>query len=104
MRHLTRLFSSSGAALSKPEFLKKLKYLSFKRGMLENELIFERFWSKHGQNLSASELSDFEMFLNEYDDDIFAWLTGKKEAPEPYSSSKLFKSLQDTVKDNKNSA
>lgn len=84
--------------LSGPQ-LARLKYLATKRGILENELIFERFFSGGGWEAlisgenAAGEVELFQAFLEEYDWDIFAWISGQRAVPEPYQSSRLFSLL-----------
>ena len=73
---------------------RKLKYLATKRGILENELIFEKFFETHGNALEKTDVTVLESLLNEYDWDIFAWITGKRPAPTVYADSKVFKLLQ----------
>ena len=73
---------------------KKLKYLATKRGIVENELIFDKFIRTHFDQLTEAELSLFHEFLLEYDWDIFAWITGQRKVPEKYCDSNLFKLLK----------
>lgn len=82
----------------------KLKYLATKRGIVENELIFQKFFSPGGgwERLSAQPESErakevelLNEFLLEYDWDIFAWISGQRGVPEPYKSSLMFKLIQE---------
>lgn len=77
---------------------KRLKYLASKRGTLENELIFDKFWTKNASAMTATDWDLFEQFLNEYDGDIFTWVTGKREVPECYKNSKMLELLKNTLK------
>ncbi len=49
-----------------------------RRGMLELDLIFERFL-KHLNTLSDEQLTAFEHLLNHPDPDLYAWLMGYEE-------------------------
>lgn len=76
---------------------KKIKYLALKRGILENELIFEKFFDAKFDKLTTDEVSLFSEFLEEYDWDVFAWITGQKIAPEKYKSSNLLKMIRECI-------
>lgn len=90
---LRRLFSTVN--LEREIYKKKLKFLATKRGIVENELIFDKFINAHFDQLSESEVSLFNEFLLEYDWDIFSWITGQRKVPEKYYDSNLFKLLKD---------
>lgn len=53
-----------------------------RRGMLELDIIFERFFNKHLDQLTDEQLLTFEDLLNYPDPDLYAWLMGY-EQPEP---------------------
>ena len=80
--------------------LARLKYLATKRGILENELIFERFFSNGSWeelincSNAGEEVELLQAFLEEYDWDIFAWISGQRAVPEPYQSSRMFSLLK----------
>lgn len=90
-----RLFSA--ANFMNDIAVKKLKYLATKRGIVENELIFEKFVNSHFDKLNGSDLALFDEFLNEYDWDIYAWITEQRKAPEKYLNSNLLKLLKDST-------
>ena len=60
-----------------------------RRGMLELDLIFERFSKRHLDTLNDEQLLAFENLLSNQDPDLYAWLMGY-EAP-------LHKELKDIV-------
>lgn len=92
-----RLLSIS--AIERDILKKKLKYIATKRGILENEIIFDKFINNHFEKLNEADIILFKDFLQEYDWDIFAWLTGQRTAPEKYSNSDLIKLLKNcTIK------
>lgn len=87
-----RFFTSSQVAK------KKIKYLATKRGIVENEIIFEKFINQHYDRLEEKDLQLFTDLLHEYDWDIFAWITGQRAAPEKYSNSSLLGLLRESSK------
>lgn len=88
-----RLFSA--ASFATEIATKKIKYLATKRGIVENEIIFDKFINTHFDKLEGSDLALFNEFLNEYDWDIYAWITEQRKAPEKYLNSNLFRLLKD---------
>ena len=50
-----------------------------RRGMLELDLIFERFLNERVDKLTDSQVDAFERFLNYPDPDLYAWLMGYDE-------------------------
>lgn len=100
-----RFLSGNNAA---PINVAKLKYLATKRGIVENELIFQKFFAPGGgwDKLSASSARDKEIrllneLLQEYDWDIFAWVSGQKPVPERYRDSEMFKLLSEGLRGQK---
>lgn len=92
---LRRLFSAT--SVEREISKKKLKYLATKRGIVENEIIFDKFIKTHFEELNEVELSLFNEFLLEYDWDIFAWITGQRKVPEKYYNSTLFNMLKEST-------
>jgi antitoxin CptB len=90
-----RLFSA--ANFEREISKKKMKYLATKRGIVENELIFDKFITTNFDCLDEAELILFNEFLLEYDWDIFAWITGQRKVPEKYCNSNLFKLLKEST-------
>ena len=58
-----------------PTHLAKLRWRS-RRGMLELDLMLQKFFDKKIDTLSEAQLLTFEMFLESPDPDIYAWLMG----------------------------
>lgn len=50
-----------------------------RRGMLELDLIFQRFLTERVDKLTDSQVDAFERFLNHPDPDLYAWLMGYDE-------------------------
>jgi antitoxin CptB len=65
---------------------KKLLYRSCYRGCKETDLILGSFTKKFINELSKNELDDLEDILNESDDLLYKWITGKMPLPTKYSS------------------
>lgn len=58
----------------------RLVYQSRKRGILEMDLILSTFADRHLQGLTDQELTDYENLLEEYDWDLYYWLSGEPNA------------------------
>lgn len=50
-----------------------------RRGMLELDIILQRFVDKHYTQLNETELQQFDTFLNLPDNDLWDMITAKKE-------------------------
>ena len=50
-----------------------------RRGMLELDLVFERFSKKYLDTLTNEQLLAFEHLLSNQDPDLYAWLMGYEE-------------------------
>eukprot|EP00004_Rigifila_ramosa_P002033 TRINITY_DN12058_c0_g1_i2.p1 TRINITY_DN12058_c0_g1~~TRINITY_DN12058_c0_g1_i2.p1 ORF type:complete len:150 (-),score=31.43 TRINITY_DN12058_c0_g1_i2:86-535(-) len=70
---------------------------SWQRGWKENDLIMGSFADKYIGSLDDQELSDLETLLEEIDHDIFAWATGKEQAP-ARAQTQVLQKLQAHVK------
>ncbi len=107
---LVDMFNSLGKGRFFSVNVAKLKYLATKRGIVENELIFQKFfahgggWDKLNSQVPSKEkeIQLLNEFLLEYDWDIFAWLSGQRPVPEPYKSSEMFKLIKESLKPQKN--
>ena len=73
---------------------KKLLYRSLNRGCRETDMILGAFAKQEIDRLSAAELQEYGRFLDEYDGDIYKWLSGIEELPVKYQTS-LGKKLLD---------
>ena len=65
---------------------RRIKFRAWHRGMLETDLLLGRFADAEVQNLSESELDDFEALLEALDRDVFSWATGEVETPRAYDT------------------
>ncbi len=65
---------------------KKLLYRSKNRGCRETDILLGEFAAAQIDTLPAAELPLYERFLDEYDGDIYKWLTKQAEMPEEYKN------------------
>ena len=62
--------------------LKRLRWRC-RRGLLENDLVLERFLEVHGTKLSAGQLEAFNKLLDLEDKQIWDLVSGRREAGDP---------------------
>ena len=61
--------------------LERLKWRS-RRGLLELDLVFERYWSGPGQEITDGEAAALERLLALPDNDLLDLVMGRSESPE----------------------
>lgn len=61
----------------------RLKWKS-RRGLLELDLVFERFWSRSGMEMEAGEAAALERLLAMPDNDLLDLVMGRAEIPETH--------------------
>ena len=54
-----------------------------RRGLLENDLVLERFLERHGSELEGERLSAFKALLDYADDDLWGIVSGRSECRDP---------------------
>ena len=54
-----------------------------RRGLLENDLVLERFLAAHGPLLSRERLSALERLLDYADDELWGIVSGRSECSDP---------------------
>ena len=54
-----------------------------RRGLLENDLVLERFLAAHGESLAGERLSAFEALLEYPDDELWGIVSGRSECRDP---------------------
>ncbi|HET7766263.1 MAG TPA: succinate dehydrogenase assembly factor 2 [Burkholderiales bacterium] len=54
-----------------------------RRGLLENDLVLERFLARHGDQLSGERLSAFQALLDYGDDELWGLVAGRSECSDP---------------------
>lgn len=57
-----------------------------RRGMLELDIMLERFVASGYRQLSADEQQNFTALLEENDTDLFAWLLGHQMPPDDFQN------------------
>jgi antitoxin CptB len=57
-----------------------------RRGLLEMDLILQRFLAEDFDSLSPEERSLFKEFLGEVDTVLLPWVMGQEEAPKRYDA------------------
>jgi antitoxin CptB len=82
--------SSAGLDLRR----RKLLFRSWHRGMRETDLIMGRFADAFVDQLSESDLTEFERLNEVLDRDLLAWVTGEAAVPPEYDSA-LFRRLRE---------
>jgi antitoxin CptB len=63
--------------------LERLKWRS-RRGLLELDLIFERFWSKAGLEMAEGDAAALERLLALPDNDLLDLVMGRAEIPDAH--------------------
>ncbi|MFP4125748.1 MAG: succinate dehydrogenase assembly factor 2 [Alphaproteobacteria bacterium] len=71
---------------------KRLAYRSLYRGVRESDLIFRRFRDTWLDQLDEADLDRFEALLDESDQDILSWVSGRVPVPERHDHD-LFRRL-----------
>jgi antitoxin CptB len=61
--------------------LQRLRWRS-RRGLLELDLVFERFWSGRGARMTEEEAAALEALLRLPDNDLLDLVMGRAEAPD----------------------
>jgi antitoxin CptB len=61
----------------------RLKWKS-RRGLLELDLVLERFWSNAGMRMDATEMGELERLLAMPDNDLLDLVMGRAEIPETH--------------------
>lgn len=68
---------------------RKIQFRAWRRGFRELDLLMGSFADQHLAELSEADIAEFERLLDVPDWDVYAWISGNKEAPENYNSSLL---------------
>ncbi len=61
--------------------LKKIQFRSKHRGMKELDILLGGFAERYLKTLTAPQLDQFEALLDEGENDLFDWITGKTPPP-----------------------
>ena len=60
---------------------KRLRFQAWHRGVKEADLVLGRFVDRNGGNFDAEDCAFFEKLLQQPDQDILDWVTGKAAVP-----------------------
>jgi antitoxin CptB len=69
-----------------------LAYRGLYRGVRESDLIFRRFLDQYLDQLDEADLDRFEAILDESDQDILSWVSGRVPVP-PHHDHDVFRRL-----------
>ncbi len=65
---------------------KRLQFRCNHRGTMENDILLGGFAAKHASDLTDTQLVSLEVLLDESDNDIYNWITGKEPVPAAHDS------------------
>jgi antitoxin CptB len=68
---------------------KRLLHRSRYRGFLESDLVFARFAAAMLEALDPAQLDRYERLLDESDQDLWAWLVGRRAVPADHDNDVL---------------
>ena len=57
-----------------------------RRGIKEMDLILQSYAAARLEDMDEAEMSLYDALLNENDQDLYQWVTGQVETPEPYKT------------------
>ena len=66
-----------------------------RRGMLELDLILQKFFDKHIDHLNQQQIRSFDLLLKQTDPDLFSWLMGFAEPEDELKEIVYFIRTQD---------
>ena len=66
--------------------LKRLKMRAMRRGIKEMDIILTAYADRNLQAMDAAGLDLYEALLHENDQDLYQWVTGQVETPDPYGA------------------
>jgi antitoxin CptB len=69
--------------------LKKLKFRAWRRGFREADLILGPFVDAYGRGLSAAELNQLEILLEQPDQALYDWIIGRDAPPAEFNTPLL---------------
>ncbi|MBU2889160.1 MULTISPECIES: succinate dehydrogenase assembly factor 2 [Celeribacter] len=61
---------------------KRLKIRAWRRGIKEMDLLIGGYADAHLASMNEAELDEFEMLMDEHDQDLLSYATGLKPVPE----------------------
>ena len=82
-------FSDPNTPLDPHARLKRLTFRAWRRGFKEADLIMGRFAEARLNELSASEVDEFERLLDAPDTEVYGWICGTIDTPENFNGPVL---------------
>ena len=64
---------------------KKLQIRSMRRGTKEMDIILKGFFEVFGRTFDNKILDEYEVLLNENDQDLYQWISGQTESPSQHA-------------------
>ena len=61
--------------------LKMIRYRAWHRGIRETDLILGGFADRHLEELNPTQLDEFEALMEQPDQQLYAWIVGREDAP-----------------------
>ncbi|PCI00144.1 MAG: succinate dehydrogenase assembly factor 2 family protein [Alphaproteobacteria bacterium] len=77
---------------------KKLIYRSWHRGTKEMDIILGKFADKFIPTCSEDTIASYELLLKENDPDLYNWISGRENPPEPIASNDSLRKIIDSYK------
>ena len=77
-------------------YKKKIIYKASHRGSKEMDILLGNFINKYIDLFNENELQQFDLILDNDDDDIYQWILGKSDIPNKYQNRVLFLLLNNT--------
>lgn len=65
--------------------IKRLKMRSMRRGIKEMDLILHAYAERSLDDMDEAGLTLYDALLQENDQDLYQWVTGQAQAPQPYA-------------------
>jgi len=75
--------------LTRAPRLKRLYFRSWHRGTREMDLLLGRFAARHLDDLSETELAQYEALLEVADPDLYGWIAGEAAPPGAFDNALL---------------
>lgn len=72
-----------------PPDRRRLLYRAQHRGFKEADIVIGQFAAAHLAGMTAAEVAAFEALLEVPDQELYAWIIGRSEAPENYRGPML---------------
>ena len=67
----------------------RVRFRAWRRGFREADLILGPFADSHAPSMTADELDELEVLLDQPDHDLYAWIIGTEPAPATFDGEML---------------